>query len=401
VVDDNATNRRILAEMLGNWGLRPAVASGGEKALELLREASARGEPYRLVLTDSHMPGMDGFALAERIQESELLRSTLIMMLTSANQPQEVSRCRQLGIAAYLLKPVKQSELCEAILLATGVTAAEETVEPAKERERPATFRRLRVLLAEDSFVNQKLVVTLLEREGHTVHVAGNGRIALAALAAQTFDLVLMDVQMPEMDGLEATAAIRTRERTSDSGHVPIIAMTAHALKGDRERCLEAGMDEYLSKPIHPRQLLEMIWRVMGIAAAAATVEGAASEADVIDWGKLAEAAPGNGKMIAAIVEAALQDAPRLLAAIREAIDSRDASALRLAAHGLKGSLQYFGAPRAVELAAQLESLGQQNDLAEAPALLPQLEAEMARFTDNLIRHQHEHGEEKVGYASA
>ena len=208
----------------------------------------------------------------------------------------------------------------------------------------PKRLRPLHILLAEDSFVNQKLVVTLLEREGHAVTVVGNGRAALAALAAESFDLVLMDVQMPEMDGLEATAAIRVRERQT-GGHMPIVAMTAHALKGDRERCLEAGMDEYISKPIHVRQLLETIERAVGGPAAPETpAEAPAAESETMDWNEVLKAARGDRKLLGTIVAAALDELPRLLAAIREAIAAGDATGLRLSAHTLKGSVQYFGA---------------------------------------------------------
>ena len=255
-------------------------------------------------------------------------------------------------------------------------------------RTRLGRLRPLRVLLAEDSLVNQKLVVTLLEREGHAVTVVGNGREALAALESRKFDLVLMDVQMPEMDGLEATAAIRVRERQS-GGHVPIVAMTAHALKGDRERCLESGMDEYIAKPIHARQLLETIERVLEGAATPETPwEVPASEASVVEWSEVLKAAKGDRTVAATIIEAALEECPRLLAGIRDAVASRDRTALRLAAHTLKGSVQYFGAARVRELAHQLERMGQEGDLASAEAALADLETEMTCFTGMLEEHR-------------
>ena len=217
-------------------------------------------------------------------------------------------------------------------------------------------------MLAEDSFVNQKLVVTLLEREGHAVTVVGNGRAALAAVASESFDLALMDVQMPDMDGLEATAAIRVREHQT-GGHLPIVAMTAHALRGDRERCLEAGMDEYISKPIHVRQLLETIERAVGGPSAEAWTEAVApAETETVDWKEVLKVAHGDRKLLGTIVAAALEELPRLLAAIREAVAAANHTALRLSAHTLKGSVQYFGASRAyrARLAAGTPGTGRQ-----------------------------------------
>ncbi len=257
VVDDNATNRRILEEILRSWRMVPATAAGAEEALDLLRRASAAGEPCRLVVTDAHMPRSDGFTLAEQIKQDPAVGSTVIMMLTSGDRPEDMVRCDQLGIAAYMLKPVKQSELLEAIELALGIALPGEELLRAAARQ-PHHVRSLRVLLAEDSLVNQKLAVALLEGQGHTVTLVNNGREAVAAAAGQNFDVVLMDVQMPEMDGLEAAAQIRVREQRTGA-HLPIVAMTAHALKGDRERCLEAGMDSYVTKPIRAEELFRTI----------------------------------------------------------------------------------------------------------------------------------------------
>jgi CheY-like chemotaxis protein len=265
VVDDNATNRRILDEVLRAWGLQPSLASGAAAAWERMQQAQRSGEPFRLVLTDAHMPQVDGFTLVEQIKGDPDLGRTVVVMLTSGDRPEDGQRCQQLGIAAYLLKPVKQSELLEAIEMALGLAGPAKAAVPVGAA--PAPARRLCVLLAEDSLVNQKLAVALLERQGHVVTVANNGREALAASERQEFDLVLMDLQMPEMDGFEATLAIRLREQQSGR-HLPIIAVTAHALKGDDTRCLAAGMDAYISKPIRARELYEAIDRVVPAARA-------------------------------------------------------------------------------------------------------------------------------------
>jgi signal transduction histidine kinase/CheY-like chemotaxis protein len=264
VVDDNSTNRRILTDMLWRWQMRPTPASGAQEALSLLENASGRGLPFALVLTDAHMPEMDGFELAARIKRSHKLTDAVIMMLTSGEQTGDAARCRQLGVAAYLTKPVRRAELYSAIsqVLAKRVHRKKQ-VQPEPlltlNALRAATSAsKLRILLTEDNAVNQRVALRILEKDGHTVSVANNGNEALKALEQREFDLVLMDVQMPEMDGLEATAAVRRREEHTGA-RIPIIAMTAHAMAGDRERCLAAGMDGYISKPIHARELLELV----------------------------------------------------------------------------------------------------------------------------------------------
>jgi len=384
VVDDNATNRRILEEMLRNWGMLPTAVPRARDALQLLREAHQAGRPFRLVLADASMPEMDGFSLTEQIKQDPQLGSTVIMMLSSADRPGDVSRCERLGLASYLLKPVKQSELLDAILVALGISAAEDEALEPLAAPRSARFRPLRILLAEDSLVNQKLAVGLLERVGHSVVVANNGQEALGAAESQPFDLVLMDVQMPEMDGLEATAAIRAREKRTGR-HLPIIAMTAHAMPGDRQRCLEAGMDEYLAKPIRARQLLAMIETVLG---AAPPGEGesplTAPPGDQVDWLGALRAVQGDRDLLRSLAETALEEYPRLMGTIRQAIAGRDAAALRLAAHTLKGSIRHFGAPGAFKQAHGMEMIAGAGDFRQAEDALPALESEVARLAEAL-----------------
>lgn len=259
VVDDNATNRFVLEETLLNWGMNSYAVSTGRAALRELKRAERGEKGYALVLIDSYMPGMDGFSLAEKIKSSPNLSETTVIMLTSGGARGDAARCRQLGISAYLMKPVKQSDLLDAIMMALGT--------PAKSRDRIPLITRhslresrlaLRILLVEDNIINQKLTTRILEKQGHSVVVANNGKEAIDHLKRQNLDLILMDVQMPEMDGFEATAAIREKEKKT-GGHIPIVAMTAHAMTGDRERCLKAGMDDYLSKPLKPDHLVEVI----------------------------------------------------------------------------------------------------------------------------------------------
>ena len=269
VVDDNSTNRRILQEVLTQWGMEPTLVEGGAEALGAMEAAERDHRPYRLVLLDQMMPEMDGFTLAERIKDRPELAQSVLMMLSSAGRPGDGDHCRALGLSAYLTKPFKQSELLDTILTTLDGEASPEARKAPSASGPPAAIpppSPLRILLAEDNAVNQRLAVRVLEKQGHQVAVAANGRAAVDAwqagrTGAGPFDLILMDIQMPEMDGFEATAAIRSREAIL-SGRVPIVAMTAHAMKGDRERCLDAGMDDYLSKPLQFQKLLEVIARL-------------------------------------------------------------------------------------------------------------------------------------------
>ena len=264
VVDDNYTNRRVLGEFLIGWRMKPTLAGEARTALQHLKQAADTGSPFPLVLLDSRMPEVDGFALVEQIKQDPRLAASSIIMLTSAGQRGDAARCRELGVTAYLTKPIGQAELLDAILKIVGahVHKTDQPPPPLVTRHSLREGRKiLRILLAEDNLVNQTVAARLLEKQGHAFEVANNGREALARLSAGSFDLVLMDVQMPEMDGFEATAAIRETEKTK-GGHIPIIAMTAHSLKGDQERCLAAGMDGYISKPIQVEHLLTEIERV-------------------------------------------------------------------------------------------------------------------------------------------
>jgi two-component system sensor histidine kinase/response regulator len=257
IVDDNATNRRILAENLSGWGMRPLVADSGPAAIRLLDDSS---DPIPLILTDVNMPDMDGFQLAAAIKRRGV--AAMIVMLTSGSHMGDVTRCHELGIDAYLTKPVSRTELRAAILRVLGSTPERLSQGPSRSRPEQSAanpdIEALRILLAEDNLVNQKVATRLLEREGHRVVVVGTGREAVAAVDRESFDIVLMDVQMPEMDGFEATVAIRARERFTGT-RLPIIAMTAHAMSGDKERCLSAGMDGYVAKPVRRQDLLDAI----------------------------------------------------------------------------------------------------------------------------------------------
>ncbi|MBM3296752.1 MAG: PAS domain S-box protein, partial [Candidatus Aminicenantes bacterium] len=259
VVDDNATNRKILREFLTAWGMDPAETASGPAALELIQRAEREGRHFALLLVDALMPDMDGFTLIEKIKKDLGVQESVIMMLTSSGVRGDAARCRELGVNAYLIKPVRQKELLSAILAAFGHKTVKDAPPPLITRHslREAGMA-LRILLAEDNPVNQKVAERLLSKMGHDVRVVSNGREAVQALEEESFHLVFMDVQMPELDGFEATAAVRSREKET-GGHMPIVAMTAHALKGDRERCLEAGMDGYVAKPLNMEDLRKAI----------------------------------------------------------------------------------------------------------------------------------------------
>jgi PAS domain S-box-containing protein len=288
IVDDNATNRRILREMLGNWKMRPTAVESGEEALAELRRASDAGDPFLLVLTDVMMPGMDGFSLAEQIKGYSAFSHAVILMLSSGDRAGDTARCRELGLQRYLTKPVKQSELLDAIVGAIGTLeraraksghgkvsmtgrVSQNADKQALSRQRSRSFR---VLVAEDNVVNQKLAQRLLQKRGHTVRLANNGKEALDLLERESFDVVLMDVQMPEMGGFEATARIRAAEEGTGR-HMPIIALTAHAMTGDRERCIQAGMDDYVTKPIQDQELRRAMESVVPVHSGESSVQPA------------------------------------------------------------------------------------------------------------------------------
>ena len=254
VVDDNATNRRVLEEMLTNWRMRPTMAHSGNAALAAMKRAKDAGEPFALVLLDVQMPEMDGYAVADQINQDPELAGTKIILLTSISRGSDIDRYRELDIAACLAKPIKQSVLLDTIIKVCCTSPDADRPSPVVRDSLSGSRRHLHILLAEDNVVNQKLATWILQKRGHTIEIASNGREVLTALGEQQFDLILMDVQMPEVDGFEATAAIREEEKVTGA-HIPIIAMTAHAMKGDRERCLEAGMDGYIPKPGRAEEL--------------------------------------------------------------------------------------------------------------------------------------------------
>ena len=361
VVDDNATNRRILEEMLGSWHMKPTAVGDARSALAVLQQASPTDHRFDVVISDGQMPDVDGFMLARQIRRSRRLHRTPIVMLTSAARPDDVVRCRRAGINAYLIKPVKHSDLLDTLVTLFGV-ARRRATRGGRVKARPR--RALRILVAEDNLVNRTLVTTLLRKRGHKITAVETGRAAVDALDASPrgFDVALLDVQMPEMSGLEATEAIRDREGATGS-RLPIIALTAHAMQGDRERCLDAGMDGYLSKPIDVDELVETVERFgagtkpqparparrpKATAAAAATFDEQAALAHT----------GGDRRLLAKVIALFRSDSPSYLRRLDEAVKRRDGDALQMAAHGLKGALATVGSPGGRALAAELEQMG-------------------------------------------
>jgi PAS domain S-box-containing protein len=383
--DDNETNRNILAEMLANWRMKPTAVGGGREALAEMKQAAGAGDPFPLVLLDAVMPDLDGFAVAQEIKDDPALAGATIMMLTSADRPGDLSRCRALGIAAYLRKPVKQSELLNAVLMALG-KLAEPEIAPTPLGVTGAGIRRsLRILIAEDNELNQELVVKLLTKQGHVAVLADNGKAALAVWGREPFDLILMDVQMPEMDGFAATQAIRAKE-TGGNTHVPIIALTAHAMKGDRERCLAAGMDAYASKPIRAAELFEVIARLLpsDFERAQRTQGPETPVGAAFDLDTALAAVDGDRELLQRMVEVFCGQCPKLLGEIRDSVRRGDGVALERAAHKLKSSVGSFGAQRAYQAALQLEELGGGGDLTGSQQAYPELEEAVERLQEAL-----------------
>jgi CheY-like chemotaxis protein len=355
--------------MLASWRMTPTTVPDATSALTLLRRTAGRPEQFDVVISDCRMPDVDGFTFARRLKRDPRLATTPVVMLTSIGHPREVVRCRKIGVDAYLSKPVQHSDLLDALVTVFGVSTRKS---PSLARTTRARTRALRVLVAEDNLVNRKLVTRLLQKRGHRVTAVETGRAAVAALAspaAKRFDVVLMDVQMPEMNGLEATAAIRQREAAA-GGHVPIIALTAHALQGDRERCLAAGMDAYLVKPIDVEEMISTV-EACAEGGSSPPIENAATLAagqlPLFDQGAALKHSGGDRRLLTEVVAFFRADYPSSLRQIGSAIKANDAERLRLSAHALKGALATVGSPAGRQAAFTLEQMGRAGEVDGAP----------------------------------
>jgi two-component system, sensor histidine kinase and response regulator len=406
VVDDNVTNRRILSEMLQQWDMQPVLADSAAAARQALQTAEASQRPIRLILLDHHMPGEDGVHFAESIRGKLNYGQCPIIMISSGSSPSDVEIGQKYGIDRFMTKPVIASELLDEVLRQFGrYTTAMPAELPSATPHSQVHPRR--VLLVEDNEINRRVAVGLLHSRGHQVVLAENGQEAVNTLADQEFDVVLMDMQMPVMDGYEATAAIRQREHQT-GGHIPIVAMTAEALKGDRERCLNVGMDDYVSKPIKPTEMYRAIERFPALclpadaqprdrqASAEAIVaephgstnasparqllpQTACDATPAVDWNVAKDRFGGRADVLTELSEMVKVEAPALLAELRQSIETRDFKRLQRSAHTLKGSVGYFGAEPLVQAALALEILGRKESFDNSAELLATLERELAR----------------------
>ncbi|WP_438005947.1 response regulator [Sorangium sp. So ce321] len=435
IADDNATTRRILAETIEGWGMKPVPVDSGAAAIAALSEDSGVwalpwGKPggnavgpstsFGLALVDARMPKVDGFAVVEHCRRREILKGRTIMMLSSTSAQADAARCRDLGVFAMVTKPVKQSHLQEAVFHAFGVPTRSALRSADVRRYMPGPRARgLRVLVAEDNAINQKLMRRWLERQGHHVHIVENGRLAIEKIASGQYDVALLDVEMPEMDGLQAARAVRARERR-EGGHMPLIVVTAYAMKGDRERCLRAGFDGYVSKPVQVEELYDMIDRLaagpssleiedteglsLGTASSYSPVPSSSLEngppstrserltgspssiasRPMFDRTRALERTGGDADLLRELAEVFLEECPRWMADIDEAVTSGDARKLQRAAHSLKGGVDSFGARAAFDAAFALEKMARANELGSLAEAQFALRAQVERLVPEL-----------------
>jgi len=378
IVDDNTINRRLLLKLTTAWGMAPIAVESGSAALQAISQAEASGTDFRLAIIDSRMPEMDGFQLAARIKENARWSGAMIMMVTQGHSG-KTERCLQMGIPVCLLKPIPQAELLSAILTVRGQTSPSKAPESARRNSSQAASRKLRILVAEDNPVNQKVIVRMLEKMGHHPAVAHNGREALSMWEVGNFDLVLMDVQMPEIDGLTATRKIRESEEHKHS-HIPIIAMTAHAVTGDKERCLEAGMDAYLSKPASSQRIAETIEGIFGLERQVHPLSSTSrvNTPSTWDYASALKRVDGDEILLRELVQIFLEECPKQLASLQQAIETADLEKLVSAAHSLKGELGYLGLPDAAQKAKDLERMGQERTLRPAVAIFRSFQSEVS-----------------------
>ena len=378
VVDDNATNRRILEESLRKWGMEVACAANGLDALRLVEAAVKEGKPYRLVLLDMQMPEMDGLEVARRLQAYLPLGETSVMMLSSEDQRDTIRRCRESGIVRHLVKPVRQADLRAAII---EVLEAREAREARRSKERPTAVERksgvaLRILVAEDNLVNQRLAVRVLEKRGHAVTLANHGKDAVEEFVKGSFDVILMDIQMPEMDGFEATAAIRAHEAKS-GGRIPIMAMTAHAMQGDRERCLASGMDGYVSKPIRPEALFQELERLVPSA-------GRRMKTPVLDAAVTRNPALDDPALMKELIALFLADLPGQFEALEAALAGKDPERVLQAVTQIKGPISNFGLACSREATEILDKMTRDRSFEGAGDALALLKLRLAELREIL-----------------
>ncbi len=416
IVDDNATNRQVLREQLKSWGCRFNEASSGEEALKKLHRGVNDKNPFDLAILDMQMPEMDGETLGQKIKQDPGLNNTILVLMTSIGRRGDAKRLKEIGFAAYLTKPVKQSQLYNCLVTVSGLKSETSTEKPASLFTRHTLYekqrQKARILLAEDNITNQKVALNTLKKFGYNADVVENGKEAIKALKMIPYDIVLMDCQMPEMDGYEATAEIRKWEEQnkakiethenksadrSTSGfkpsaqtrRVPIIAMTAHALKGDREKCLKSGMDDYLAKPIHPKKLCDVIEKWLHEKDATHETEIAHEsilEDDIFDKNSFLDRLMGDEGLAREIIEGFLEDSLRQIDIIKDAVDNGNSNVINFRAHTLKGASANISATALKKLAYQIEIAGKTGDLVKAASLIPKLDAQYKVLKESITQ---------------
>lgn len=397
IVDDNETNRHVLREQLKSWGCRFNEASGGEEALRKMRQGIDDNRPFDLAILDMQMPGMDGETLGKKIKQDSDLKNTILVLMTSIGKRGDAKRLEKIGFVAYLTKPVKQSQLYDCLVTVSGLRNETALEQPMSIFTRHTICEKqqqtARILLAEDNITNQKVALNTLKKFGYSADVVKNGKEAVEALKKIPYDIVLMDCQMPEMDGYEATDEIRKWEKKlkdgsadcSDSNlesadgskRVPIIAMTAHALKGDREKCINAGMDDYIAKPIHPKKLCDVIEKWLNApeeAHEAEIVHEPLPKDDIFDKDSFLDRLLGDEDLSKKIIKGFIEDSLRQIGILKEAFDNRDTNVIHSQAHSLKGAAANISATALKELAYQIEIAGETGDLIKAASLIPKLD---------------------------
>jgi two-component system, sensor histidine kinase and response regulator len=373
IVDDNATNLKMLRQVLASWRMRPTAVSNGNTAMAAMRRARSDGAPFQLVLLDAFMPEPDGFAIAAQIKSDPTLAGAAIMMISSADRNADAARCRELGVACHLRKPITQTELYDAILSALGAESVTDLeARQSSDTARGTVQRSLQILLVEDNAINQAVATGMLRKRGHTVVVAAHGRQALAILEGSTIDLALMDIQMPEMDGFAVTACIREQEKGTGN-HLPIVALTAHAMQGDRERFLAAGMDGYISKPIRPMVLDEILDGFVTIAGGPLN----RLPAEVVNEAELLERVDGDLALLRELTEIFSKSYPAQLSLLHQALAEKNAEKVNRVGHELRGALANLAAAGPCGTAATMEEMASAHDFSRAASALDQLEQEL------------------------
>ena len=371
IIDDNKTSRTVFKKQLAAWEIKSEEAPDAETALQKLLTASEQSVPFDIAIVDMDIPGENGETLGKKIKADPKISKTILIMMTSLGKKGDAVRLEKIGFAAYLTKPVKQSQLYECIATACG-HRSNSTVEKIITRHSLAENRRtVRILVAEDNVVNQKLILKLLEKLGHQAVIAANGLEAIEQLESASFDLVLMDCQMPDMNGYEATRMIRSPISNIENRDIPIIALTASAMQGDRDECINSGMDDYLSKPIKSQAIADMIdkW----VLAPEKHKCGGNSGFDNSD---LLKNIDGDEELLAEIIKVYMEDVPKQLMALKEGLESQNAEEVHLRGHTIKGASANVGAIKMRTVASNIEAAGKAGDLRKAAGFIEEIEAE-------------------------